>query len=367
MLSTRLKSSNQRVTKDSGRQSNFKFERYSSEASVRFDNIRIAHRKDDHVLCTIVVDAEEDFDWIKPVVGIQHSVSNMLNTRALEDLAKHYGAGPTYLLTYPLLESSEVVASLKDAFDNERCDLGVQLHTWVNPPFDTHVEMALSKQAYSFAGNLPAYLEAEKLMLLTDRFEACFGIRPSMYRSGRYGLGYQTPELIESMGFVVDTSLSPRTDFSSESGPNFANFPYHPFWFGKSRPILELPLCREIVGWTRSFAPSLYRLSSRRPTSRLRVAALLSSTRTAERITLSPEGNDLAAMKRLVQQLYRTGLRTFVISFHSSSLVTGLNPYVNSPEDLNEFYDRLSGILDFLRYTFDARLVRLRDLPSEFY
>ena len=341
--------------------------RHSCQASVQFDNVRLAHPKHDRVVCAIVVDAEEDFDWIKPVVGNKFSVSNMLNTRLLQDLTKHYGQGPTYLLTYPVLESREVVASLKDIFESGRCDLGVQLHTWVNPPFDERVEIELSKQAYSFAGNLPADLEAEKLKRLKGRFEDCFGFSPTMYRSGRYGLGHQTPGLIESLGFEIDTSLSPRTDFSGESGPNFSEFPYQPFWFGKDRAVLEIPLCREVVGWTRSFAPSLYRLSGKRTPDRLRIAALLSSTRIAERVTLSPEGNDLPAMKRLVRELYQNGLRTFVISFHSSSLVTGLNPYVNSIADLNVFYDRLSGILDFLRHTFGAQLVRLRDLPSDLH
>ena len=96
------------------------------------------------------------------------------------------------------------------------------------------------------------------------------------------------------------------------------------------------------------------------------MASALTRLRFAERITLSPEGNDLHAMLRLVRQLRRKGQSVFVLSFHSSSLAVGRNPYVRSVSDLHKFYDRLSATLHTMASRLEMGFVRLTDLPAHF-
>ena len=142
------------------------------------------------------------------------------------------------------------------------------------------------------------------------------------------------------------TVLAPRTDFGDEGGPDFQDFDTAPFWFGATRRLLELPVCRDVVGWAGALAPALYRPVAGPAASLPR--AVLSWLRCAERITLSPEGNDTAAMRRLVHRLAENGRSVLTISFHSSSLAVGHNPYVGSQAELHQFYDRLSALLDGL-------------------
>ena len=314
------------------------------------------------MLCTMVVDAEEDFNWTKPVFGTNHSVANMRSIDVLQTIANAYGLPPTYLLTYPVLQDAGVVERLARLESDGRCQLGVQLHPWVTPPFDPGQDGA--NVALSFAGNLPAAVERAKLTTLCDRFEACFGHRPEMYRAGRYGIGPETPRLLEELGFRVDTSIAPRTDFSSQGGPDFTDIGYEPFWFGTRRRLLELPLCREIVGWAGPLAPRTYDVARRRLPAAAKATAVASWTRAAERITMSPEGNRASEMRRLAKALARDGTTPLAISFHSSSLVAGLNPYVGTKNDVHAFYDRISSILSFMRNTLDARFVGLGDLPG---
>ena len=90
---------------------------------------------------------------------------------------------------------------------------------------------------------------------------------------------------------------------------------------------------------------------------------MLSRLRCAERVTLSPEGNDTPAMLRLLRHRQRYGQTVFSLSFHSSSLVPGRNPYVRSKANLHVFYDRLSAILDAMASSgFD--FASLADVPG---
>ena len=313
-------------------------------------------------LCTILIDAEEDFDWDQPVNGISYNVDCMRHLADLQTVAGAYGAVPTYLLTYPVMQDAGIVAALRARIARGQCQVGIQLHPWVTPPFTESADIR-----NSFATNLGPELEEKKLVELIRLFRACFGSDPAVYRAGRYGVGPHTPALLEKHGLTVDTSLAPCTSSAEEQGPDFSGDDYQTFWFGGSRRLLEVPLCRGIVGWGGDPAARVYRrlatsqsggvLSSVLP-------GLLARSRCAERITLSPEGNDVSAAARLVRDLTRRGEGVLALSLHSSSLSVGHNPYVKTREDLHMLFDRLSAILDMLAERFDARFVAAADLPG---
>jgi hypothetical protein len=42
---------------------------------------------------------------------------------------------------------------------------------------------------------------------LTDTLEAAFGTRPTVYRAGRYGVGPNTAELLQELGYEIDVSV----------------------------------------------------------------------------------------------------------------------------------------------------------------
>ncbi|HET8997023.1 MAG TPA: hypothetical protein VFN42_10185 [Acetobacteraceae bacterium] len=313
-------------------------------------------------LCAVLIDAEEDFDWLRPVRGVAYDVTCMRHLSDFQDILAAYRAVPTYLLTYPVLQDAGIVADLRRRLERGQCQLGVQLHPWVTPPFSEAAEVR-----NSFTGNLQGPLEEQKLLELKRLFRACFGADPVIFRAGRYGLGMHTPALLEQHGFLIDTSLAPCSSFTDEAGPDFSASDYRTFWFGRSRRLLELPLCRSIVGWGGRPAARAYgRLAAGAPPGGIAPAyllGLLAWTRCAERITLSPEGNDATAVGRLIGSLLRRGQNLLSLSLHSTSLSIGRNPYVRSRIELHLFYDRLSAILDMLTGRFGVRFVTASDLP----
>jgi hypothetical protein len=309
---------------------------------------------------TVVIDAEEDFDWATPVQGTQTSTAHMKNVRVLQELLTAYGIVPTYLLTYPVLEDTDVLPILRRQLEKGQCAVGVQLHPWVTPPFDD----APSRRR-SFSGNLEANLEERKLVVLKAQFRRAFGFDPTVYRAGRYGLSQHTSCLLEKHGFAIDTSVAPRTNFVTEGGRDYTSFDYRLFWFGQQHSLLEIPLCRDIVGWAGSWASTLYQSFSGPLLSRLHAHSVLTRSRCAERVTLSPEGNDVSAMRRLVHGLRADGQQVFTLSFHSSSLQAGRNPYVRSKADLHGFYDRMSAILDHLASDLSFRFFSILQIPGQ--
>ena len=329
-------------------------------SSAYFPNMRPARAVTQDLVCTVAIDAEEDFDWDRPVIGTPHSTSCMRHIPELQAILQAYRIRPTYLLTFPILENEEVLRILRRYDERGECDLGIQLHPWVTPPFGSET----SSSAHSYSGNLAPALEAMKLVTLSRRFADAFGRPPRIYRAGRYGMGEHTAAALAEIGITIDTSLAPRTDFSPEGGPDYTGFDYRPFWFGNGTRILELPLCRDIVGWGGSLAPPLYRALTSGSLLRTRLSSVMTRSRFAERITLSPEGNDLPAMIRLVRGLVANGRHVLVLSFHSSSLEPGRNPYVREKRDLHEFYDRLSGILDFVSRLTPMRFASLTEIAT---
>ena len=87
-----------------------------------------------------------------------------------------------------------------------------------------------------------------------------------------------------------------------------------------------------------------------RSAAQLRLRTVLARLRLVERIRLSPEGIDLSAMKRLTRRLLADGHRVFSLSYHSSSLTPGGNPYASSEVDCTAMLDRTDR---FLRFFFD--------------
>jgi hypothetical protein len=328
--------------------------------SAMFPQMQFAQPLADRRIFTVAIDAEEEFDWQFPLQGRDYTINWTRKIPELQALFRAHGVVPAYLLTYPMLEDETAVSLIRRYIDRRECIAGIQLHAWVTPPFSDDVSIRAS-----FASSLPEELERGKLQELARKFEACFGFPPRIYRAGRYGIGSNTTSLLEEFGFDIDTSLAPRSSFASEGGPEFSATSYRIFWFGERRNILEVPLCRGIAGWGGSVGRTLFErfeYSSYRPG----IYAALSRMRLAERITLSPEGNDVPAMKRLVQHMVSTGRKVLPLSFHSSSATLGGNPYVVSKPDLHAFFDRLSEMMDYLTGAGGFQPVSLNEVPAFF-
>lgn len=310
-------------------------------------------------LLVVVIDTEEEFDWDKPFSRASTGVSHIrTQTRALDTFAR-YGLKPLYVIDYAVASQEDGYEPLRAWAQDGRCEIGTHLHPWVNPPFDEPVT-----NRNSYPGNLPAALEREKLARLTDLIEQRFGMRPRIYRAGRYGVGRNTTAILEDLGYEIDTSVVPRSDFSAEEGPDFSACGIDPYWFGPSGRLLEVPLT---VGWTGLLAGAGMSLQHACRTNwgrQVRLQGLLSRARLFDRVRLTPEGISLDELCRLTRTMLREGYRLFNFTYHSPSLEPGHTPYVRSEADLRHFLGTIERYLDFFFGEIGGRPATLGEIRT---
>ena len=141
--------------------------------------------------------------------------------------------------------------------------------------------------------------------------------------------------------------MSPCLDWSAEGGPDFTQRSAWPYWFGKHRRLLELPLTVGFAGPLRHWGTTLYDLALRPTLAALHAPGALIHPGLVEKIWLSPEGYLSAQQIKLVRGLHHDGLRVFSFALHSSSLEPGHTPFVRSWHDLETLLCRCRKFFDF--------------------
>ncbi len=303
-----------------------------------------------------LIDTEEEFDWALPHDRNAVGVSNIAAQHRAHRVFEKFGIKPIYVIDYPVASQIDGWGPLKELHQDGLCEIGAHLHPWVNPPHDEAVTYR-----NSYPGNLPAALEKEKLTQLTDIIAEKFGFRPTVYKAGRYGVGPNTTAILSELGYEIDASVVPLTDFSPDQGPDFSSCNATPYWFGTNQELLEIPMTTAFVGALSKAGRPLYKHLTSAMGMRLHLPGIFSRLRLQERITLTPEGIVHSEHRRLTDALLHRGNQTFSFTYHSSSLISGGSPYVNSEADVANFLERFERYFDY----FFGELGGIAATPAE--
>lgn len=291
------------------------------------------------------VDTEEEFNWASNFSAEHRSTVAMRQLPVGHGVFRRYGIQPTYLVDHPIITDEVSAAMLRGWVEQGECQVGAQLHPWVNPP---HREVVCIQNSYPC--NLTPELETEKLTILTGCIAEAIGQAPRIYKAGRYGLDMRREPALARLGYRVDTSVMPYRSYRGAGGGiDFFGQPSQPFWTCDHGELLFLPVTQELVGWLRKIGRlRLGRHLFGRIASRLRVPGVLARLGLLERIMLSPEGASAEEMMRLVDCLIEDGYKVFCLSLHSPTLMPGCTPYTRTQADLDAFVRRLDLILSHM-------------------
>jgi hypothetical protein len=287
----------------------------------------------------VTVDTEEEFDWTAPFTRDVHGTTHVGAIDRFQRLCDDNGVRPAYLVDYPIVNDVHAVELLGRYVSDRRADVGVQLHPWVNPPFQEEPSIA-----NSYACNLSPELERAKLTTLHTMIVDRFGVKPQMYRAGRYGAGLNSRKILRELGVAIDTSVRSLFDYSGQGGPNYSDAPLEPYWIAKGE-LIELPVTSVFSGALRSAGKKIFS----RPFDALTSRALLARTGMLERIALTPEGIPAEKAMQAIDISLRSDIPILNFSFHSPSLAVGHTPYVRTPEELERFYDWWVKIFAYLK------------------
>ncbi|MGE0259042.1 MAG: polysaccharide deacetylase family protein [Alphaproteobacteria bacterium] len=293
-------------------------------------------------MLTVVVDTEAEFDWAASTTRRAAGVTSVKALRRVQPLLEKYNVRPTLVVDYPVSTIPEGYEVIRDLHRSGFCEVGAHLQPWDAPPFEEEIT-----EKNSYAGNLPAALEREKLVRLTAAIVQNIGVQPRIYKAGRYGVGPATPGLLRELGYQIDASVVPGTDLRRHLGPDFSRCPAHPYWFGGDLALLEVPMSVGYTGLAAGF-PGMARLLTALPSRAAPlVRGVLARLRILDRIVLTPEGITFDEHRRLTRAMLRRGYRVFSLTFHSPSLAPGNTPYVRDAAQLQSFLGRIEQYLEF--------------------
>ena len=292
-------------------------------------------------LLIVIIDTEEEFPWNEPFSRDNVSTRSIAAQARAQRIFEKYGIRPTYVIDYPVASQESGFGPLREYFDAGACQIGAHLHPWVNPPFDEPVN-----NANSYPGNLPRALEKAKLEILTDTIGENFGRRPTVYKAGRYGIGPDTAGILCELGYRIDASVVPETNFRDEDGPDFRRHRAGPHWIGETG-LLEIPLTAGFTGRLAGLGWNGWSWVNTPLGRALRITAASSRLGILDRIVLTPEGITTGEHKRLTNRMLGLGHRVFSFTYHSPSLEPGCTPYVTNETELAQFLDRLDRYFDY--------------------
>jgi peptidoglycan/xylan/chitin deacetylase (PgdA/CDA1 family) len=279
----------------------------------------------------VTIDTEEDFDWEAPFARTGYRLASVPALVDCQSYFERAGVRPIYLVDWPIVSDDRAVEILGAAQSTGGCDIGAQLHPWVTPPHDETVSAR-----NSYTGNLPADLQRAKMTALRDAIRDRFGIQPTAYRAGRYGLGPETATMLAELGFRCDTSVRSGFDYRAGHGPDYRDAPLHPWWVRTAQgAILEMPVTTIFGGLLGGAGRALYHSVAR---GGMYAGAALARFGLVERIALTPEGIPAERACRAIDIAIGMRLPVLTFSFHSPSLQPGNTPYVRSQADLDRFY-----------------------------
>lgn len=303
------------------------------------------------VLLTLV-DAEEAFDWSRPFSRDANDVRSMRFQHLAHRVFERHGVRPTYLVDYAVAVQEDGRAPLRELLQDGLCDIGAQMHPWVTPPFIEEVS-----EINSYAGNLPTLLELEKARRLTGTLGDVFGATPRIYRTGRFGAGMRTGDILKRLGYVADSSIAPYwLSDNVRHIPAAWALSSRPYWVDRERTLMEIPTSAALVGRLAHTPGSRLARAVFHPLAeRLNIPGGMSRLGLLERIRLSPEGMTVEEAKRLTRIMLAEGHRIFVLTYHSPSLEPGNTPYVRTPEQLRRFLSWLEEYYAFFRSEVGGR------------
>ena len=294
---------------------------------------------------TITVDTEED-NWGE-FARSSYTVQNLRRIPRIQELFERYGVRPAYLVSYPVATSAEGVDILGPYLEAGTCEIGAHPHPCNTPPLEEE-----PTEINSYICNLPSSLQYRKIETLTNAIESHFGVRPTTYRSGRWGFSEGIAKHLIRLGYTVDTSVFPVWNWNP--GPDFTEFSHEPFIYEEesdsngAHRLLEIPATVDFLQSRRDLAKSVFHSIDRMPIGGV-VLSGLKRLGALNRVCLSPEVAEVSDMVTLANTIAKRGGQVINFFFHSPTLLEGCTPFTRTPADVADFVARIEGFLSFAR------------------
>lgn len=307
------------------------------------------------VLFVVTIDTESDkaTDWSGSPKRSFDAVTHAIPERFMP-LFERFSVVPTFLLSPEVIENDACVDVLRRL--DGAAELGTHLHGEFAEPMRTFYPHNMAGcRTLAMQSSFPPDVERKKLQWLTELFAQKFGSHPKSFRAGRFGMGFETLPALTTLGYMVDTSVTPGMLWSDEGGEaDFRNWTVEPKRLTFPVPLEPMP--RSIVEIPVTLLPKS-RLSGCLEAKGLKrltgfPARLL--RRVGGFRWLRPSFNNEKEMVRLCREVVRAGERgtrpvILNMMLHNVEVVPNASPYARTHEETDVILDRMAGVFQFGR------------------
>ncbi|MBI5588798.1 MAG: polysaccharide deacetylase family protein [Deltaproteobacteria bacterium] len=298
----------------------------------------------------ITIDTEED-NW-GCFQHARHTVENIGRLSSVQELFDEFNVRPTYLITYPVAADEKAVSILRAIEQSGRCEIGAHCHAWSTPPFEEAED-----EKNSMLCNLPAGLQFKKLRTLHETIIKNLGIAPVSFRSGRWDYNHDVARNLYRLGYTIDTSITPYTDWTKYHGTDFSDISAEPFAYcdgfekRASSPygLIEVPATIDYLQEHTGLNRRIKKLVAAKSFSGLRLTGILYRLNIVNKVMLCPEIFGSKDMIALTKKMVKRGHKVVNMFFHSPTLTPGLTPFVRTTDDVKRFLRTIREYLEFAR------------------
>jgi hypothetical protein len=280
----------------------------------------------------ITVDTEPDCDiqWKRSRPLAFESVTFGIPS-ILRPIWDKFGIKPVYFVSPEVVGNDECCKVMKSEI-GRGAEIGTHLHSEYIEPQKKYGEIAgtSSNEFPCFAYD--AEIESAKIKNLTELIENKMGVRPVSYRAARYGADLDTIKALEKLGYKVDSSVTPDTDWRSYGGPDHSRAPKQPYFVSQTdyystgdSTILEIPIT--VSGKRLPFLPNRWMFYR----------------------WLRPTHMTAFEMKSLVAEFAKKYSSPVLnMMFHSMEVIPGKTPFVRTKLGQKMYLSRLNSTLRYM-------------------
>lgn len=312
------------------------------------------------LIVSIDTECDKGPSWkIKVPMSFQNILEGV--PERLVPLFVRYGIKATYLLSPEIIRNNACALVFKSLSNAE---LGTHLHEEFIEPFPKwSVDRTKSVQR-----DLAPMLEREKLVQLTSLFEDQFGFRPLSFRAGRFGISNRTFTYLRSLGYSVDSSVTPFKTHYYESGTinNFWGRGLMPYRVAGNK-LLQVP----VTIFNRDFSslpPWVLRFVQDKRTFSKRALNRLGFKSKSE--WFRPYRSSGQELIRIAEQVIRCWPRdkdpVLNMMFHSNEIIPGASPYCETQDDVDKYLASLTHVFEYLQQRYEVCSVGLGEY-AKFY
>ena len=280
----------------------------------------------------ITVDTEGDNLWAYK--GGKIGTDNSLYLPRFQKLCEEYEFKPVYLTNYEMVMSDDYVNFAKETLSHDKCEVGVHLHAWNNPPY---YKLPHNYNQNSYLIEYPAETRKAKFECLFNLIKKNIGIAPISHRAGRWAMDRDYFNLLQEFSIKVDCSITPYVSWSKipgesiPSGSDYSHSPHNVHFVGN---IMEVPM---------SIRKKRYLLDGG---LKHRCKTIL----LGNRLWLRPAMSSLREMKYLIDVISKESDVDYLeFMLHSSELMPKGSPYFPNAEDVEREYDTINSIYKYAK------------------